>query len=242
MQKKHGNDFNRITKTYIHSLSDKKYRPLDSDTERDLIERLNKGDEKAKHQLIEAHLRLVVNIASRYRNKGVDMADLIQEGNLGLYEALNRFDGNRNIRFCVYAKWWISKYVMTAISENNVNVNNDIIINNINDGQARTEDGDGFHDDSREDEEEGREDCVEDDSEGKRCSMEVIENLLSSLDERMRFIIEAFYGLNNKKQMTMIEIGDVLGLSPERIRQLKNKGMVILRTSALSQSLSYCNF
>lgn len=70
-------------------------------------------DEKALHEIITAHIRLVVRIAGRFRGYGLPLADLIQEGNVGLMEAANRFDPEREVRFSTYATWWI----MAAIQE-----------------------------------------------------------------------------------------------------------------------------
>jgi RNA polymerase sigma-32 factor len=73
----------------------------------------DKRDEKALHEIIEAHIRLVVRIAGKFRGYGLPLADLIQEGNTGLMEAANRFDPERDVRFSTYATWWI----MAAIQE-----------------------------------------------------------------------------------------------------------------------------
>ena len=70
-------------------------------------------DEKALHEIIEAHIRLVVRIAGKFRGYGLPMGDLMQEGNIGLMEAANRFDPERDVRFSTYATWWI----MAAIQE-----------------------------------------------------------------------------------------------------------------------------
>jgi len=72
-----------------------------------------KGDQKALHEIIESHIRLVVRIAGKFRGYGLPLADLIQEGNVGLMEAANRFDPEREVRFSTYATWWI----MAAIQE-----------------------------------------------------------------------------------------------------------------------------
>lgn len=73
----------------------------------------DKRDEKALHEIIEAHIRLVIRIAGKFRGYGLPLADLIQEGNTGLMEAANRFDPERDVRFSTYATWWI----MAAIQE-----------------------------------------------------------------------------------------------------------------------------
>ena len=73
------------------------------------------GNEEVKKEFIERNLRLVVSIAKRYKNRGLSMLDLIQEGNLGLIEAVNHYDVTKECRFSTYAKWWIRKGITTAI-------------------------------------------------------------------------------------------------------------------------------
>ena len=75
-------------------------------------------DEKALHELVRAHTRLVVSIASRFRNYGLPMGDLIQEGNIGLMQAAERFDPDRDVRFSTYAGWWIRSAIQDYVLRN----------------------------------------------------------------------------------------------------------------------------
>ncbi len=77
-----------------------------------------KKDEAALHELVEAHARLVVRIASGFRSSGLPVADLMQEGNIGLMEAADRFDPERNVRFSTYATWWIVAAIQNHILRN----------------------------------------------------------------------------------------------------------------------------
>lgn len=77
-----------------------------------------KKDEGALHELIHAHMRLVVSIASKFRNYGLPMGDLIQEGNIGLMEAANRFDPSRENRFSTYATWWVRASIQDYVLRN----------------------------------------------------------------------------------------------------------------------------
>ncbi|MDB2668407.1 RNA polymerase factor sigma-32 [Alphaproteobacteria bacterium] len=76
------------------------------------------ADEKALHELTGAHMRLVISLASKFRNYGLPMADLIQEGNIGLMQAANRFDIDREVRFSTYAGWWIRSSIQDYVLRN----------------------------------------------------------------------------------------------------------------------------
>ena len=90
---------------------------LSADEERDLAMRMEKGDEDAKKRLAEANLRLVVSIAKRYVGRGMLFLDLIQEGNLGLIKAVEKFDYKKGYKFSTYATWWIRQAITRAIAD-----------------------------------------------------------------------------------------------------------------------------
>ena len=88
---------------------------LSADEERALARRVREGDFEARQRMIECNLRLVVNIAKHYMNRGMALLDIIEEGNLGLMHALEKFDPERGFRFSTYATWWIRQNVERAI-------------------------------------------------------------------------------------------------------------------------------
>jgi RNA polymerase sigma factor (sigma-70 family) len=89
---------------------------LTREEEIDLARRAAAGDEAAKQRLIESNLRLVVQVARRYLNRGLPLPDLIEEGNLGLLRAVEKFDAERGVRFSTYATWWIRQAVSRALA------------------------------------------------------------------------------------------------------------------------------
>jgi len=88
---------------------------LTPEEEVELAQRIKKGDAQAREQMIKANLRLVISIAKRYMNLGIPLSDLIEEGNIGLMRAVDKFDHTKGFRFSTYAAWWIKQSVSRAI-------------------------------------------------------------------------------------------------------------------------------
>lgn len=102
-----------VTQLYLNEIGRESL--LTPDEERDLAHRVRQGDFDARQSMIEHNLRLVVNIAKHYVNRGLTLLDLIEEGNLGLMHALEKFEPERGFRFSTYATWWIRQNIERAI-------------------------------------------------------------------------------------------------------------------------------
>lgn len=88
---------------------------LNAEEERELLNRIQRGDMQAKERLVESNLRLVVSIAKKYQNNGLSLMDLIQEANIGLLTAIDKFEPERGYRFSTYASWWIKQTISRAL-------------------------------------------------------------------------------------------------------------------------------
>jgi RNA polymerase primary sigma factor len=104
-----------VVKSYLQEI--RKVPLLNAHSEKVLAAAAETGDESARHHLIEANTRLVVSIAKRYQGRGLPLPDLIQEGNLGLLRAVDKFDYRRGFKFSTYATWWIRQAIQRALAD-----------------------------------------------------------------------------------------------------------------------------
>ncbi len=107
-------DYTSLDK-YLHDIS--KIEMITAEEEVDLAQRIHNGDMNARDRLISANLRFVVSVSKQYQNKGMSLPDMINEGNLGLIKAAERFDETRGFKFISYAVWWIRQSIMQALAE-----------------------------------------------------------------------------------------------------------------------------
>ena len=256
---------------YLHEIG--KVDILSPEKEVDLAKRIKKGDRAAFEQLIKSNLRFVVSVAKQYQNQGLSLPDLINEGNLGLIKAAQRFDETRGFKFISYAVWWIRQSILQALAEQarivRLPLNKIGSINKINKTFNQLEQEFQREPTTKEISEilEMNPEVIEEamKASGHHVSMDApiyedevgnmydvllnmdtpspdkgllnnslqqeIERSLSTLGEREADIIRYYFGLNGTRPHTLEEIGEVLGLTRERVRQIKEKAIKKLKNN-----------
>ena len=116
---------------YFHDLTSADNEVLNREEEKELARRAKAGDREAREELIEHNLRLAVDVASNYRNLGLDYSDLIQAGNLGLLKAIERFDPELGYKFSTYAYWWIKQAILRTLDNESRTVNVPVHLSNL---------------------------------------------------------------------------------------------------------------
>ena len=244
--------------------------------ERAVLDKLAKGDDRAKQKLILSNLRFVVNVAFLYRNQGLALPELINEGNIGLVEAANRFDTSRDLKFISYAVWWIRQSITRAIAEKartvRISAEKELVLRRfskmnqpvaqaiggawvtdsvelgrrmemsseavekvIEMGQRSAsldskldDDGDTSLLDMIRDETASLPDADAEASD----ELEGIKSLVGSLPETERKVLCMYFGIGFGDPFNLQEIGKIVGLSKERVRQIKEKALGRLREQA----------
>lgn len=256
---------------------------LTLEEESELSKKAMAGDRKAKDRMAEANMRLVVSIAKRYSGRGLDLLDLIQEGNTGLLRAVDKFDPEKGFKFSTYATWWIRQAITRAIADQartiRIPVHMVETINKLmrtqrrltqelnrdptNEELAKEMDMEvekiehimkikqditsldaGIGRDDNDGEESTLGDFIEDEdtaspeeSASSQLLKEQVREILESLSDRERKILEMRFGLNGTKSHTLEEVGLEFAVTRERIRQIEAKALLKLRKHKDSKKL-----
>ena len=227
------NDFCDIVKIYYNDL--KWCKPIPRDEERKLIRLAKKGDLRARNKVLSANLRFVFDVARKYKGHGVDMPDLISEGNRGMIWAMEKFDETKNVKFFTYAVWWIRQYIQRAIEANTKGTSFESRIEEeFCRNKSKCSEGITDEENVYDDEEEDFDDSTNAGFEDSEFNSFVSEKLLAKLDDRRRLVITEYFGMNgNGDGKTCKEIGKQINLSTERVRQLKVSAISDLRHEAM---------
>jgi RNA polymerase primary sigma factor len=213
------------------------------------------GDREARRHLIQANLRFVILVAKRYRNRGVPLEDLVNEGNIGLIHAAERFDPDRGVRFVSYAVWWIRQAILKAIPENSrlIRVPGSRLGELPSTTELRMQAAQTTL--SLESPVRDRENpdplgaCLEDRSAPKPEEVLVgaslrdeLDSVLAGLSDRLAGILRERFGLAGRRRTSLQEAGRKHGLSKERVRQIEKKALRRIRVSDGVQNLKvYAN-
>jgi RNA polymerase primary sigma factor len=209
--------------------------------------------EQVEQELLEGNLRFVITVAKQYQNQGLDMSDLIAEGNYGLMKAIKNFDWDRNLRFISYAVWWIKQSILQSLNENARTIR--LPVNVVQDLHRAKKDAEKTNTDIDEKFSNlpyttGLDNYINEDGD-TLLDMIINENsvqpdesfhtegllkaklldIMGVLDERERIIVEDYYGITGTPR-TLEDIGSDFSLTKERVRQIKEKALRKLRNES----------
>ena len=234
----------------------RKLKVMTPEREKHLAERIASDDcterekERIQKEMLEGNLRFVITVAKKYQNQGIDLSDLIAEGNFGLMKAIKNFDWTKNNRFISYAVWWIKQSILQSLNENSRTIR--LPVNVVQDMQKEkkenektskdlsskfatlpkmidldmhiNEDGDTLIDIIKNDNVESPDEIFS----TKDLLKEKMMKIMGVLDSRERVIVEDYYGITGTPR-TLEDIGTDFGLTKERVRQIKEKALLKLR-------------
>ncbi len=241
-------------------------QPLSRKDEVVYFQRAKAGDEDARQVLVQANLRFVVSVAREYKDYGLSLIELISEGNVGLLEAVKRFDETRGFKFITYAVWWIRQAILKALAEQGkiarppmsqindlqkieketgalsqvlgriptfeeIAAKVDISIERTRNALVVAQQDVSLDAPAFLDEDTALMQVFVADQDGvdesfERAQMqETVIACLGVLDPREHHIVRAYFGLDDTEPLTLEEIGDALGVTRERVRQLRNRAL-----------------
>lgn len=249
---------------------EKNGKKLSPEELKELNHKVNVGKD-AQDVLIQSNLRLVVSIARRYTNRGLELPDLIQEGNIGLSRAVLKYDPTRGFKFSTYATWWIRQAIARAIADKGRNVRIPVHMHECISSLSRTkrrltqelhreptqeelakemgktvdeivqlqrysQDSISFDSTIGDDEDSTLIDLVPDENTlnpleytEKSLFREEMDDVLQTLTPREEMVIRLRYGINVNRSHTLEEVGKIMGITRERVRQIETKAILRLR-------------
>lgn len=258
-------------KLYLHEIGS--IPLLTAEQEVEIAKRIESGDIQARDQLISANLRLVVSIAKRYLGRGLSVEDLIQNGNIGLMKAVEKFDYTKGYKFSTYATWWIRQAITRSVADQGRLVRIPVHMNEKIFKYARAKkdflQNFGFEPSNRdvadqlgwrvedvervssivtnptsldasigEDEDSSLGDFVPDENAADADTIitnyeltEILRTLMGPLTEREKGVLVYRFGLDGAAPLTLEEVGEIYGVTRERIRQLEAKAIRKIRYS-----------
>lgn len=258
-------------KLYLHEIGS--IPLLTAEQEVEIAKRIESGDVQTRDQLISANLRLVVSIAKRYLGRGLSVEDLIQNGNIGLMKAVEKFDYTKGYKFSTYATWWIRQAITRSVADQGRLVRIPVHMNEKIFKYARAKkdflQNFGFEPSNRdvadqlgwrvedvervssivtnptsldasigEDEDSSLGDFVPDENAADADTIitnyeltEILRTLMGPLTEREKGVLVYRFGLDGAAPLTLEEVGEIYGVTRERIRQLEAKAIRKIRYS-----------
>ena len=261
---------------YLQDIS--KEEMVSTDEEVELAKRIRQGDKDALERLVKANLRFVVSVAKQYQGQGLELTDLINEGNVGLINAAMKFDETRGFKFISYAVWWVRQSILQALADKSrlvrLPLNQIVYVSKVNhfyhdfmqkNNRAPSLDEvadalgmekskvnaalltSGKHISMNapliDDEDSCLLDLLTNDDKGNADSSlisdslkEEVHHALDLLPERESQVIRMYFGINTP-ELSLEEIGEKLNLSRERVRQIKEKALTLLRNAQIGSVL-----
>ena len=261
---------------YLQDISQEEM--VSTDEEVELAKRIRQGDKNALERLVKANLRFVVSVAKQYQGQGLELTDLINEGNVGLINAAMKFDETRGFKFISYAVWWVRQSILQALADKSrlvrLPLNQIGYVSKVNhfyhdfmqkNNRAPSLDEvadalgmekskvnaalltSGKHISMNapliDDEDSCLLDLLTNDDKGNADSSlisdslkEEVHHALDLLPERESQVIRMYFGINTP-ELSLEEIGEKLNLSRERVRQIKEKALTLLRNAQIGSVL-----
>lgn len=244
-----------------------------------LAQRIRKNDQEALDTLVRANLRFVVSVAKKYQNQGVNLSDLINEGNLGLIRAAHKFDETKGIKFISYAVWWIRQAILQALAEQSrivrvplnragtlhkIGKRATALLQELGREATHAEIAEGMEiteeevaktmaisqthisldapmapgeDNRLMDYLPDNESASPDEETFDKALTDSVQEALAGLKERESKILRLYFGLDGSEPMTLEQIGAVLNITRERVRQIKEKALSRLRHVSRARAL-----